>query len=164
MKSITFILVEDSEVNYKHLFNFKECIIRILSSGNEFTFYKHEGHKGYKIKSINNLKIQDFTFSDKNNNFYIIGKKIYEKEGTYHVDLSGVPEEKFNSIMKKTTDYVNEFEYTNPENKWLILIPIEHEDCILRDDKVSPAACKHKSNIFKRCEKHICPVRLIATE
>ena len=159
MKHLTFISVEDSEIKYKRLFDFKDRTIYVLSSGDEFTFHGRRSHKRYIIKSVDDLKIQDFMFSDKKSNLYIVGKKIHEKEGIYLADLSGVSEEKFNLIMREIPDYVYDFEYINPEDKWSVLIPTEHEDCIFRDDKVSTPICNHKDNIFKKCEKRICPIK-----
>lgn len=108
MKFLTFISVEGSQAYFKRLFNFKECTIYVMTSGNEFVFYKYEGHKGYKIKSIDDLKIEDHTISDKNGDLYIIGKEIHKEKGTYLVDLSGVHEEKISLIMNEIANIWSE--------------------------------------------------------
>jgi len=35
-----------------------------MTSGNEFVFYKYEGHEGYKIKSIDDNKREEYTIRE----------------------------------------------------------------------------------------------------
>lgn len=161
MKSLIFISVENSKVNFEYLFDFKDCTVYVEIDKNEFVFYNNKIHKEYKVKSFDDLKIDDSIFSDKDGNLYIVGKKLHKNKETYLLDLSGIGKEQFFLIMKEIVNYITKLEYTNPKDRWSVLMPIECENCIFRNNKTSPATCDHGDNFSKKCEEQSCPIRLV---
>ncbi|MCK5012960.1 MAG: hypothetical protein KAS66_04005 [Candidatus Omnitrophica bacterium] len=151
MKSLTFIHIEDSRVDYTKLFDFGSCTVNFAKTGNVFSFDK------YVIKSTGRLKLEDFIFTDKNDNLYLIGRKICVERDKYLVDLSGISDEQIGQVMDRTTNYVNGIVYG--VEKWSVMIPQEHEKCIFRDDTVLPMLCQNNNNVFRLCDKNLCPIR-----
>ena len=150
MKSLIIVHIEDSQIDYTKLFEFNDCTVTFTKSGNIFSFDKH------KMKSNDHLKLENFIFSDKNNDLYLIGRKLCEKNGVLFVDLSGISDEQIGQAIDRTTNYVNGLVYG--AEKWSVMNPQEHENCIFRDDTVLPVLCQNNHNVFRLCDKSLCPI------
>ena len=151
MKSLTFIHIEDSRIDYTKLFDFDACTVHFAKSGNEFSFDEHV------MKSITHLKLEEFVFNDKNNDLYLIGRKVCKKDEVYLVDFSGISNNQIDQVIDKTTNYVNRIVIS--EEKWSVMFPQEDEKCIFREDTVLPALCQNNRNVFRLCDKSLCPLK-----
>ena len=152
MKSLIFIHVEGSLVDYTKLFNFEDCVVNFSITGNEFLFGKH------LMKSNSHLNMEDFIFADKNDDVYLIGRRVCERDGIYLVDLSEISNEDIGQVMDKTTNYTNGL--VASKKRWSVSFPVGHEFCIFREMGTDPVPCKHEKNVFKLCDVGLCPIKV----